>query len=853
MPNGSFTANLKEFKGLTEKQAVKILREEGYNEIPADNKRTRLNIFWDIAREPMITLLLAGAAIYFALGEKQEALILFLMIFVVIGITFYQENKTERALEALRDLTSPRALVWRDGKQKRLSGREVVRGDLVIVSEGDRIPADANLLFSSNLTLDESLLTGESVPVRKESRADVTQTPSRPGGDGLPWVYSGTLVTTGRGLIRVYAVGIKTEAGKIGRALKSVTEDKTLVQKEVAKFVQSFAIFGFILCLGVVAAYGFIKNDWWHGLLAGIALAMSMLPEEFPVVLTIYLALGAWRIAQKNVLTRHIPAVEMLGATSVLCVDKTGTLTLNKMAVKKLLTDGEIYQVDFDSSNPLPADFHELTECAVLASHEDPFDPMEIAFDELGKKYLAQIDRRHSFGRWVKEYSLSNKLLATSHVWQKFEGGYLVATKGAPEAVAVLCDLDAEATAQLMAKVKKLAQDGLRVLAVAKAEHSGPEFPTDQSGFDFQYAGLIGLADPVRPTVRGSIKECRHAGIKVVMITGDYPETARQIACEIGLENCQEIITGAELEKMSEKELREKIKTASIFARIVPEQKMLLVNAFKANGEIVAMTGDGVNDAPALKAAHIGVAMGGRGTDVAREASDLVLLDDDFTSIVRAIRSGRRIFDNMREAVAFIISVHIPIAGVALLPVLFNWPLVLLPVHIVFLELIIDPACSLVFEAEPEESKIMDRPPRKIGDTLFNRRLLGFGLAQGFLVLISVLAVLMIAWYRGLSEEETRTLTFGSMVLAYLGLIITNISWNKKLKHIFVHKNTALWYVLVGAATFLLLTLYLPALRNLFHFSALGFFDLSIAVAVGLFNVLFFKLIKIVCKLQKAV
>jgi Ca2+-transporting ATPase len=419
--------------------------------------------------------------------------------------------------------------------------------------------------------------------------------------------------------------------------------------------------------------------------------------------------------------------------------------------------------------------------------------------------------------------------------------------------VAGLCGLDIEARAQLMAKVKVLASDGLRVLAVAKAEFNGAVLPAEQTEFNFQYVGLAGLADPVRPTVRGSVKECRHAGIKVVMITGDYPETARHIACEIGLENCQDIITGAELERMSEKELREKIKTANIFARIVPEQKMLLVNAFKANGEIVAMTGDGVNDAPALKAAHIGVAMGGRGTDVAREASDLVLLDDDFTSIVRAVRSGRRIFDNMREAVAFIISVHIPIAGIALLPVLFNWPLVLLPVHIVFLELIIDPACSLVFEAEPEAANIMDRPPRKVSDSLFSRRMVGFGLAQGFLVLISVLAVLVIAWYRGLGEEEARALTFASMVMAYLALILTNISWHKKLSHIFVYKNTALWYVLGGATAFLLLAIYLPALRNVFHFSSLGFFDLLIALAVGLFNVLFFKLIKIVRKLRKAV
>jgi Ca2+-transporting ATPase len=836
--------DIKTISGLTEKEAASRQEEEGFNELPSTKQRSVFAIAYEVVRQPMFLLLVACGTIYLLLGDVQEAIILLGFVFVVMGITFYQERKTERALEALRDLSSPRALVIRDGEPKRIAGREVVRHDIIMLSEGDRIPADAVLMSCVNLSVDESLLTGESVPVYKTNCVNPIEM-GRPGGDSLPFVYSGTMVVKGQGIARVQATGAQTEIGRIGRALQAVESGETLLQKETGRLVRNLAIVGLSLCAVVVVVYGITRGDWLNGFLAGTTMAMATLPEELPVVLTVFLALGAWRISQKRVLTRNVPAVETLGSATVLCVDKTGTLTQNQMTVARLFADGEFYDVDYTNSN-FPEDFHETVEFSILASQKDPFDPMEKAIKQLGEHYLAGTSHIHEGWTLVQEYPLSEKLLALSRIWQSPDNlSYIIAAKGAPEAIADLCHLDEEQCSELSLYVSTMAADGLRVLGVAKASFQKTELPGEQHDFQFQFLGLVGLADPLRPAVPAAIKECYSAGIRVVMITGDYPITARSIAAQAGLAPVDEVITGHEMDEMDDLELQKRLRTVNIFARVVPEQKLRLVNALKANGEIVAMTGDGVNDAPALKSAHIGIAMGGRGTDVARESSDLVLLDDDFSSIVETVILGRRIFDNLKKAIAYIFAIHVPIAGMSLIPVLMGWPLVLLPVHVVFLELIIDPACSVVFEAEPEEDDVMNRPPRNPKEPLFGRRTAGLSLLQGTIVLLTVLAVFAISYYRGQGEQEARALSFTTLILANLGLILTNLSWSGTIIETLRKPNTALWWVVGGAVVFLGLVLYVPFLRGLFRFAELHPADLGICLAAGIVSILWFEGLKL--------
>ncbi|MBI3777795.1 MAG: cation-translocating P-type ATPase, partial [Gammaproteobacteria bacterium] len=557
-----------------------------------------------------------------------------------------------------------------------------------------------------------------------------------------------------------------------------------------------------------------------------------------------FLALGAWRISRSQVLTRRMPAVETLGSATVLCVDKTGTLTQNRMSVAQLYANGAYLDVSAPHA-ALPETFHELVEYAILASQRDPFDPMEKALRDLGKTTLADTEHLHDNWSLVREYPLSPRLLALSHVWQARTGDhYVIAAKGAPEAIMDLCHLDAARTEELNRHVTRLTGQGLRVLGVARASFREAELPGGQHDFDFEFLGFTGLADPIRPAVPAAFAACYTAGIRVIMITGDYPGTARHIAGQIGLTPNDEILTGPELDRLDDRELRRRIKRVNIFARVAPEQKLRIVKALKAEGEIVAMTGDGVNDAPALKSAHIGVAMGKRGTDVAREAADLVLLDDDFASIVEAVRLGRRIGDNLTKAVAYIFAVHVPMLGLSLLPVLLGWPLVLLPIHVAFLEIIIDPACSIVFEAESEESNVMTRPPRPAGARLFDRRTVLLGLIQGLGVLIIVFAIYALALQRGFGEAEARALTFTALVAGNLALIFTNRSWSRSAIASFKSPNAALWWVTGGTLLFLALALHLPSWQTMFHFAALHTRDLALSFAAGIAGVLWFEIFK---------
>jgi P-type Ca2+ transporter type 2C len=821
-----------ELQGLSEKAAAALLKTEGPNELPSQKSQNIFIIFLNVVKEPMLLLLIITGLIYAVLGEVKDALMLSTFVLVIIGITFYQERRTERTLEALRDLSSPRALVIRDGEQKRIAGRAVVRGDLIVLREGDRVPADARVLASSNLSADESLLTGESVSVIK--------------GESDP-VFSGTLIVQGHALAEVTGTGSRSELGKIGKSLERIAEENTLLQNEINRIVRNFSVAGIGLCVLVAVIYTLTRGHWLQGFLAGLTLSMAMLPEEFPVVLLIFLTLGAWRISKSHVLTRNKPAIETLGAATCLCVDKTGTLTMNQMKLAALLSDNTYLELSELQSLPEPS--HDVLEYGILASQRDPFDPIEKEVKRLGELYLTGTEHIHNNWQLIKEYNLSKQLLALSHVWESPDKqNYIIAAKGAPEAIADLCHFDQAQNDQLTKKVESMSQHGLRVLGVAKAAFNKTALPAQQHDFGFEFVGLLGFVDPVRPFVPSSVKEAQAAGMRVIMITGDYPGTARFVAGEIGLRNPAEIITGQELAAMGEQELARRIRSVNVFARVVPEQKLLIVKALKANHEIVAMTGDGVNDAPALKAAQIGIAMGERGTDVAREAADLVLLNDDFSSIVAAVRLGRRIFDNLKKAVAYIFAVHVPIAGMSLLPVLFNLPLVLLPAHIAFLELIIDPACSTVFEAEPEEKGLMKQPPRKLSERLFSRRAFIMSLLQGLSVLAVVFIIFIWALYIGKSETEARTLAFTSLVFANLMLIFTNLSWTQNLWQVVRNGNRALWFVVVGALVALFAVLYLPWLRDLFHFQYMRLDDLVISLLAGIASLAWFEGLKVLGK-----
>ncbi|MBR1282910.1 cation-translocating P-type ATPase [Bradyrhizobium sp. AUGA SZCCT0177] len=831
--------------GLSEAEARARLKAEGNNELPQPNRRTPLRIAIEVLREPMLMLLIAGGGVYLALGDLTEAIILVAFATMSVVITVVQEARTERVLEALRDLTSPRALVIRDGERKRIAGRDVVRGDLIVLSEGDRVPADAVLLQCQDLQADESMLTGESVPVRKIARTDRGRIETHPpGGDDLPEVFSGSLVVRGAGLAVVAATGVRSEIGKIGQSLVALETEPPRLQAQTRRLVRLFAVVGGAVSILAVLLYGIMRGGWLDAVLAGIALGMSMLPEELPVVLTVFMAMGAWRISQARVLTRRAAAIEALGSATVLCTDKTGTLTENRMTIVELrLGDGGAWRPH--DGTKIPEQFQTLSEFGLLASAPEPFDPMERAFHALGREQLDDMQYSHPHWKLVHAYGLRPDLLAVTHIWQPDNSGqeFIVAAKGAPEAIGRLCRLGEADSAALKQSIDDMASAGLRVLGAARAKYVGPEWPASPCQFTFEFLGLVGLADPLRPSVIEAMRECRSAGIKAVMITGDYPATANAIARQAGFKP-GEVITGEELAKLDDAEVARRTKTTSVFARITPEQKLRIVNAHKGNGEIVAMTGDGVNDAPSLKAAHIGIAMGGRGTDVAREASAIVLLDDDFGSIVKAIRLGRRIYDNLRKAMSFIFAVHVPIAGLALLPLLFGLPILFGPIHIAFLEMVIDPVCSLVFEAETEEDDIMERPPRAADTPLFSGALIVWSLLQGVVAFALVAAIFVVALRSGMPEQEVRALTFFSLVVTIVSLILVNRSFSASLLTALRRPNRTLVAVLAAVTTILSLTLLWPSAGKLFAFGPLHTDDLALTLGAGIIVLVCLEMLK---------
>ena len=825
--------------GLTKAAAATRLTLEGFNELPAPDRRGLVRILGEVVQQPMLALLIGGAAVYFLLGDRIEALLLLAFAGLSIAITIIQETRSEQVLEALRNLASPRATVMRDGQRIVIAGREVVRGDLMVVGEGDRVAADALLESSHDLLLDESLLTGESVPVRKAAQTDAAQmAASHAGGDAAQQVFAGTLVVRGTGTARVSATGMHSQMGRIGHALERIETVQPHLQVQIGELVRNFAIVGILAGAAAVLLTGLLRGSWLQALLSGIALGMSMMPQEFPLVLAVFMAMGVWRISRARVLTRRAAAIETLGATTVLCTDKTGTLTENRMTVVQIISadSGTGSRWRKSDGTAVSPGAQAVLEAARKASAHPSADPMDVAIHTLADA-AALPPALHTIAR---AYGLRDDMLAITNIVSPAAGGPASAhAKGAIEAIAQLCHLAPAQISAIRAQADALARNGIRVLGVAQTPPLPAalmqHLPDSPRGLPFEYAGLIGFADPLRANVPAAVAECRSAGIRVVMITGDYPVTARAIAQQAGID-ANEVLDGSALEAMSDQELALRLKSTAVFARIRPEQKLRIVECLKANGDIVAMTGDGVNDAPAIKAAHIGIAMGGRGTDVAREASAIVLLDDDFGSIVKTIRLGRRIYDNLRKATEYIVAVHIPIAGIALLPLMFGLPLILTPVHIVFIQMVIDPACSVVLEAEQEEDDVMQRPPRDAQSRLLPPARFLWAVLQGSIAFVLVAAVLVAAAWRGMPEADLRALVFTCLVLVNMGLILVNRSFASSLAQAFRRPNRALWMLFSGVMAVLAAALWWPPAQALFRFGSLHWDDLAIGAAASVLS-----------------
>lgn len=804
-----------EWVGLSSNEAITSRTQYGSNVLPETEPKKFSRILIDVIKEPMFLMLLVAGTIYLALGDKAEALFLLTFVFVVIGMTLFQEHKTQRALESLRDLSAPRALVIRDGVEIRIPGREVVQGDLMVLHEGDRIAADARLL-EGQLSVDESLLSGESVPVNKAA-------------EGL--LFASTVVTKGVGFARVHAVGIDTAIGHIGQSLSRTEESVSALQKDSRSLIRVLSLIAVgVACSLILVNWGLNHLSLLESLLSGIALAMAILPEEIPVILTVFLALGAWRITKIKVLTRRVSAVEALGAITILAVDKTGTLTQNRMQIAELSAEDRTFSTD--QENKLPEIFHSLVEFAVLATPTDPYDPMEKAIQSFGHAHLVGTEHLHDECNPEFHYELSADIMAMTRIYSDIDPSlHLLATKGSPEAIIDLCHLSETRRRDIQSQLEDMASRGLRVLGIARGElqatESEPIWPKSQHDFDFTFLGLIGFMDPPRPEVSAALTECRNAGIRVLMLTGDHPATARAIARQVGLSDRPNVITGDEISRLNDETLLVRLQECDICARMQPEQKLRLVRLLQQNGDTVGMTGDGINDAPALKAADVGIAMGERGTDVAREAAAIVLLNDSFASIVAAIRQGRTIYDNITKATRFTFAVHIPIIALTLIPALLQWPTLLMPLHIVLLELLIDPACAVVFEAESAAKNIMKRPPRHLSTTPFSRKNIGYALIQGagiaLILLIGYLQLLQMGWM----IHSIQSTLFTALVFALFLLVLVNSDFADSIPFSFNRANPMLIYMFGGVIGLLAVVLLIPVLRDMLGFAQLTLSHIS--------------------------
>jgi P-type Ca2+ transporter type 2C len=826
------------YTGLNLSEVQNLRQKYGYNEIVKIKKTNPLMKFFGVFKEPMFLLLVGAAMLYLILGEPREAFIMMIFVIFVATITFAQEWNTETTVNALRELTSPEVKVLRDSKALTIKSVELVPGDIIFLAEGERIPADCEVLTASNFSVDESLLTGEAEPVFKipVEGSDGHKKDEENGHWKNYYLYAGTLSIFGKCTAKVMKIGLETEYGKIGKAISETKEKPSPLQRKTGKLVKNLAYAGIVLCSLVVVFSYFYTRDIIQSILSGVTLTMAIIPEEFPVVLTVFLSLGALRLAKRNTLMRRISAVETLGSTTVLCVDKTGTITQNKMKVRYVY-DGSFTKEKSSFKSK------ELSELMILSCEKDPYDPMEKAIVEVG---MQNSSVKGIYGKELTyKFAFDPKTKRMANIFKNENGKYYAACKGSPETTLELCTISDMEKQVILKEVDNMASKGLRVMALADAEADA--IALNLESYNFRFRGLVGLEDPPKEGVREAVEMCKNAGIRVVMITGDYMKTAAAIGAEIGLKFKHCAITGDEIERMNDEELSEAVKHCDIFSRVVPEHKMRIVKALQKNGEIVAMTGDGVNDATALKTADIGIAMGKRGTEVAKEAAHMILMDDNFTTIVGAVEDGRRVFDNIRKAMVYIMIIHIPIAALSLFAPIFNLPQLLLPVHIVLLELIIDPTCSVVFEGEEAEPYIMEQPPRLAKEPLLTKGMTMKVILQGLSIFLAAFIPFHFMVDAGADIALARSFSLMSLIVSNVVLVLVNRSNTRYLVNIFKEKNNKVRLCINSLALVMVFAVvYINPLHPIFKTASMGLKMLGLSCALGIVSSGWWEVVKII-------
>lgn len=834
--------NKNQLKGLT-KDEVRVLQEKfGKNRLVPEKKENFFLKIIQVLKEPMFLLLIAAAIIYFLLGEPRDGTIMLVFVVGIISIDVIQEWKTDKTLNALKNLSAPHITVIRDGIECTINSEDLVPGDLMMIAEGVKLPADGKVIKANDLCIDESSLTGEAEGVWKCIDDS---------GNKDYWkkdhCYAGTLVTQGTGVILIEKIGAETEYGKIGINVAEAPDRPTPMEKQTKKLVKVCAVIAAVLFLLVCIITYFnlpdhqLKERLIESILSGITLAMAMIPEEFPVILTVFLSMGAWRLAKKNSLVRRLPSVETLGAVSVLCVDKTGTITMNKMRVR------ECWAI---SNN-----IKETNKIMGMACEVDAYDPMEHAMLDYCEEN--NIAKEELFkGELISEYSFTNERKMMGHVW-KLNGEVVIASKGSPEKILTLCNLDKDEKKIIESKIFNMSSQGLRVIGIGKMIlKDEKDIPETLEECSLEFLGLVGLQDPPREKVKNDIASCVRAGIRVVMITGDNGITASAIAKQVGIPHSSVIITGDELNTMTDDELQERIKDVSIFSRVMPEHKMRIVKAFKENGDVVAMTGDGVNDAPALKYANIGIAMGKKGSEVSREAADLILLDDNFSTIVDTIKDGRRIYDNIRKAIGYVFTIHIPIAFASLLAPMLNIRssmLLLLPVHVVLLELIIDPTCSIVLERQPAESDIMERKPRNPKESILTTSVLVKSIIQGMILFVASFASYYLYLKANPEQAEVaRSIGLAIIMLSNVLLVQVNSSESEFAYKSLINlkKDHVMWAVGIGTLIGLGVILYTP-IAEFLSLAPLNLNQIFRVVVTSVAAVMWYEIVKLFKKIRK--
>lgn len=807
---------------LTGQYGKNIFRQEGHGRI--------FRIIRDVLKEPMFLMLFVACAFYFILGESNEGLLMLAAMCFVAAISVYQELKSSSALEALKQYTEPRVTVIRDGEEQLILSEDLLPGDMMILEEGNRIPADAIVIQANDLTVNESILTGESVPVDKSPSSGSNQ------------LFQGTTINSGKCYATVTATGNRTVLGKLGKTITGIISSKTLLQQQIGRFVKIMAIFGFT-AFALVWLINYINSqNLVQSLLLGLTLAMSAVPEEIPVAFSSFMALGAAKMATLGIITRQPQTVENLGAVSVICLDKTGTITENRMLVKKIYDFKTGLVEEVGERHSLQS--RDVLRYARLASEKEPFDAMEKAIVEAYQHYVHEEGDRAL--QMVHEYPLNGRPPMMTHVYRSGNVS-LIAAKGAPERILRICKLDRQISKKTEQIAQEMAASGYRVLGIASAsDHAGP-YPAEQDGFNWKFEGLLSLYDPPKNNVNEVFSKWRNAGIDIKLLTGDYAETAVNIAGVSGIPHHDQFITGEEVMRLSPAALRQTVKSINIYARMFPDAKLKVIDALKENGEIVAMTGDGVNDGPALKSAHIGIAMGNKGSETAKEAADLIITDDNLDKITDAIRQGRKIYSNFKKAIRYIISIHIPIILTASLPLVLGWkfPNIFTPIHIIFLELIMGPTCSIFYEREPVESNIMNKPPRSRTQNIFSPKELLTSIIQGLIIASGLLALYYYFMHKGYTIEYVRTMVFTTLILSNIFLTFVNRSFEETFNKTIHYRNSLVPYVLIISVFFLAIIRLVPFLQSLFRMTSISELHYGICITVSLFCTGWFELYKI--------